>query len=67
MSWTLRAARVNRGLTQEDAASAIGVTPLTIRKWEKGSTYPDARQIKKLCELYCVHYDDINFLPNDPV
>ena len=47
MKITLRAARVNRGLTQKEMASLIGVNHTTILKWEKGETYPDVINIRK--------------------
>lgn len=37
---TLKAARVNAGLTQEEAAQAINVTGRTLISWENGVTYP---------------------------
>ena len=33
---TLKAARVNAGLTQTDVAKAIGKSKSTVLKWEKG-------------------------------
>lgn len=62
MKITLRAARVNRGLTQKEMASLIGVNHTTILKWEKGETYPDVINIRKIEEVLGVKYDDIIFL-----
>ena len=60
---TLEAARVNVKMTQEEAGKAIGVSANVISNWERGRTYPDAMQIKKI-EKYGVGYNNIIFLPN---
>lgn len=59
---TLRAARVNKGLSQKEAAEQLGVSKDTIGNWEKGKTYPDVQQLKKIEKLYGVKYHDIIFL-----
>lgn len=61
MKLTLKAARVNRGLTQKTAADAIGVTEDTMSNWERGKSYPDALHIKKIEDVYGVSYDNLNF------
>lgn len=58
---TLKAARVNAGLTQSEAAKAIGVSISTLKNWEKGSTYPKQPHIMKICSLYNLQYDNIFF------
>ena len=64
---TLKAARVNVGLNQQEAAKALKVDKSTLSSWERGVTFPTADQIALLCELYGVSYDHINFLPNNPL
>ncbi|MGP1437578.1 MAG: helix-turn-helix transcriptional regulator [Treponema sp.] len=59
---TLRAARVNKGLSQKEAAEQLGVSKDTIGNWEKGKTYPDVQQLKKIEKLYGIKYHDIIFL-----
>ena len=59
---TLKAARVNKGFSQIDAANALGVSVVTLRSWEKGITFPNVEQIKKLEDVYSVGYKDIIFL-----
>lgn len=61
---SLRAARINAGYTQSDAAELLGVSKTTLVKWEQGKTFPNAAAIEKICSLYRVHYDDISFLPS---
>lgn len=62
MPITLKAARVNAGIKQGDAAKALGINPDTLCKWEKGETFPNVPQIKKIEKLYGLTYADINFL-----
>lgn len=64
MQITLKAARMNKQLTQRDAAAKIGVTRDTIGNWERGKSFPDAMQIKRIEEVYNVRFDDLIFLPN---
>ena len=49
---TLKAARVNAGLTQDETARALGKTKQTIVNWENGSTEIKWKDFMKLCELY---------------
>ena len=62
---TLKAARVNAGLTQKGAADKIGISNKTLHNWENGRSFPDVMQVNALCEAYGVLYDDIIFLPSD--
>ena len=59
---TLRAARVNVGLSQKKAASLLGVSNCTLSKWERGVCMPKANQIESICNLYGVSYDMLIFL-----
>ena len=65
MAITLKAARVNKGLTQDEAGKLLGVSQYTISNWESGKTYPDAMQILKIQDVYEIKYDDLIFLPQD--
>lgn len=60
---TLKAARKNVGLTQAEAAKVLGIAASTLRNWENGITYPGQPEIEKICALYNLKYDYINFLP----
>lgn len=62
---SLRAARVNAGYSQKEAAELLGVTSKTLGNWENGITFPSADKIVAICELYGVSYDNLNFLPTD--
>lgn len=58
---TLKALRVNKGLTQMDAAKMLGISPDTLARWETGKTYPDVADIVRIEKLYNVEYSNINF------
>lgn len=60
---SLEAARVNAGFDQKTAAKRLGVSSKTLSNWENYITFPNAVQISKICELYNMPYDAINFLP----
>ena len=60
---SLRAARVNAGLSQKEVAISLGISNKTLSNWENGDTFPSAQNIERLCELYKLSYDEINFLP----
>lgn len=62
---SIRAARVNIGLSQKEAAARLGVSNKTLGNWEKGITFPPVDKIPVICELYGVSYDNLNFLPTD--
>lgn len=65
--FTLKGARSNAGYSQKQVASILKVSNKTISAWEKGKAVPNVRQVAALCELYGRKYDEINFLPNNPL
>ena len=58
---TLRAARVNAGLTIADAAKKIGVNADTLSRWEQGITSPSVIHLKPIKRAYKTRYDNIDF------
>lgn len=60
---SLAAARVNAGLSQEEAGKKLGVTRQTIMKWENGKVVPGIPEMKMLSEIYGISQDYI-FLPS---
>lgn len=62
---TMKAARVNVGLTQADVAKALNVSKKTVCSWENGKSFPSVDRIDDICALFNCRYDDLNFLPND--
>jgi DNA-binding XRE family transcriptional regulator len=65
MQLTLKGARANAGLTQAKAAEKIGISKETLGNYENGKTFPNARVIEKMEEVYSVSYNDIIFLQKD--
>lgn len=51
---SLEAARVNAGLTQDEAAKKIGVSKKTIVNYEKGYSVPNWNIVMKMAEVYSV-------------
>ena len=61
MQITLKAARVNAGLTQVEAAKRLSISPLTLAKYENGNAYPNVEMIKAIEKVYGLTYNDIIF------
>jgi len=53
----IRQARKNAGMTQEQAAEAIGVSRQTISNWENNKSYPDIISVITMSDLYAVSLD----------
>ena len=62
MEITLKSARINAGLTQEEAAKLIGITKDTLGNYERGKSFPDVPVIKKIEDVYGIPYSSIKFL-----
>lgn len=43
--------RQNKGMTQEELAGRIGVTPQALSKWERGQSLPDVALLADLCSI----------------
>ena len=65
MRISLKAARVNAGLTQCDVAKKLNKSKNTIVSYEKGRSVPDIETGKALASLYGLSVNDIIFLPED--
>lgn len=63
---TLKAARVNVGLTQKEVADRIGVSETTIFNWENGKNKMPLEGLVKLANLYSMSIDDF-LLPNKSI
>lgn len=64
---TLKVLRVGANMTQTDVAKKLSISPATWSKWERGETYPNVKEIKKIEKLFNIGYSDIIFLINDTV
>lgn len=69
MPITLKAARVNAGLTQSQAIEAFNeknrssLAKATLISWESYKTFPTTQQFKALCSIYGLTMNDI-FVPD---
>jgi DNA-binding XRE family transcriptional regulator len=54
---TLRAARINRGITQAEAAKNVGVSRQTLNRWENGHTQANDFQLNLLSKMYGIPQD----------
>ncbi|UHR03293.1 helix-turn-helix transcriptional regulator [Peptoniphilus sp. GNH] len=67
MQITLKAARVNAGLTILQAAEKIGIGKDTLIKWEKKPWTVNALNQKAISDTYKISIDNINFLPKNRI
>ena len=61
MKMTLRAARAQAGVTRKKVAERLGVNVGTIWRWERGIMSPPADVAEKICALYGVAFEDIDW------
>lgn len=57
LSENLKKYRVMKGLTQEDVAEYLGITPQSISKWERGECYPDITFLPALANIFDTSVD----------
>lgn len=65
MQISLKAARVNAGLTLVEAAERIGIGKDTLIKWEKSPWMVNVINQKAISDAYHISIDNINFLPEE--
>lgn len=58
-SKNLKRFRLEKKLTQEQAAEALGVSTQAVSRWECETTLPDVAMLPKIARLYCVSIDDL--------
>lgn len=63
MGISLKAARVNAGLTQEMASKLLGISQTTLVSYETYKSYPKEPIVKKIVEIYGIAYKEIDFAP----
>jgi len=60
----LRRARLERGWTQRVVAERIGApTDMMVTRWERGTAFPSAYYIERLCQLFELRASDLGLLP----
>lgn len=61
MAITMKAARVNAGLTQEEAAKKLEISKATLLGYENGKTIPKIDVAQRMAKLYRLTVNDIIF------
>lgn len=59
MKITLKAARVNKGYTQSQAAELFGITTRTLINYENGKSSPRYETLRKIAIFYDIDIDNI--------
>lgn len=49
---TLKAARVNCGLSQKEAAKKLGIAESTLYKWESGKNKPNTKYLDRIQKVF---------------
>ena len=52
LSENLKKHRMQKGLTQEDVADYLNITPQSVSKWERGECYPDITLLPALANIF---------------
>lgn len=61
---TLKAVRVNAGLSQAEAAKRLKISRSTLQHYEMGETVPDWDMVQRMVEVYQFPADHIFFSKN---
>lgn len=56
----LKAARVQAGLTQADAAKKIGISVTSLSNYETNKKSPKISTLNKICELYKIKVSEVD-------
>lgn len=64
---SLKAARVNANLTQEEVCNELGISKQTLINYETGRTSPPFDLVLKLCRLYKADVNAISFCKSEQV
>lgn len=56
---SIRALRVNKGLTQAEVSKKLGVSTTTYSAWEKDISKVGVGKVKQIADFYGVSIDDI--------
>ena len=51
--------RMMKGLTQDECASAVGVSRQAVYKWESGQSYPEVSKLLEMKILFNISIDDL--------
>ena len=65
MRMSIKALRVNAGLTQTEFAKEVKVNVKTVQNWESGVSSPRADKMPEICRVLGCQINDIIFLPTN--
>ena len=51
--------RKSKGLTQDEFASAVGVSRQAVYKWESGQSYPEVQKLLEMKTLFSISIDNL--------
>ena len=61
----LKRYRKMAGLTQEEVAQRLGVSPQTVARWEQGARIPSVEHLEELADLYGIDVADFFISPSE--
>ena len=61
MKRELRGLRVGAGMTQQELADKLGVTHISVSRWETGKSIPSPKYIKEMADMCGVDGKEIFF------
>ncbi|MBQ8408984.1 MAG: helix-turn-helix transcriptional regulator [Clostridia bacterium] len=56
---TIKRLRTENGLTQNELASLLSVTPQSVSRWESGQVYPDIETLARIAQFFNVSFDEL--------
>ncbi len=62
----LRQERIQRNWRQRDLANLLGITPVTVSRWERGSQQPSPYFREKLCALFGKKTEELGLVSEKP-
>lgn len=55
----IRGKRLEKGLTQEQLAQALQISPQSVSKWERGDGYPDITLLPRIANFFQISVDEL--------
>ena len=59
LTMTIKAARVNAGLTQKEAAEKLGISYQTLGRYENNPGQMPVKMVLDMCDLYHINVDSL--------
>lgn len=65
MKISLKALRVNAGFTVKEASKALGISAVTLRRYETKKTKPNIEILNKMLKLYNAKFSNFEYSGED--